>query len=87
MLLQQIKKNPHALYGKDEAFATSCLREAFKCLYIDADGKSGCAGDWRQFLKEEKDGKKSHIINYHGTRYNAIFKQASAVFYHREDII
>ena len=69
--------------GKESATAT-LIRTAADVLGPRGDEKSGCRQGWLAYCK--KESKASELTSYRANRFNSLFENAAAVFFHKEDI-
>ena len=76
-------QNPHSF--EDSGSGTFRLvRTSAKALTQRGCEKSGIHSYFKTFLDGRE--KKNHILTYHGHRFNIVFHDAGAVFYHAGDI-
>ena len=75
-------KNPYA-FGTESGGAR-LVRNAAKAFTSHGSDKSGMTSDWETYL--EQQGKTNHMVTFRGNRFNILFYDAWATYFHRHDL-
>ncbi|KAJ8043240.1 hypothetical protein HOLleu_10238 [Holothuria leucospilota] len=76
--------NPHTFDSCSESGSVRLIRTACKALTKHGSDKSGVASYWNSFLSTKERVNK--LVTFRGNRFNIVFYDAAAVFYHLSDI-
>ena len=77
-------KNPHAYNNDDESGTLRLIRTSAKALTKRGCDQAGVNSYFESFLATHN--RSNHIVTYVGHRFNVMFVDAAAVFYHKDDI-
>ena len=76
-------RNPHS-FSKSESGACRLVRMAAKALTTHGSEKAGVASYWNSFLEEK--GETNKIATFRSNRFNILFYDAAALFYHKSHL-
>ena len=76
--------NPVFVFNSKESCAVRLVRTTCKAFHSRGSQQSGVASHFNSFLAGKND--KSYLENFIGNRFNILFYNATAVYYHREEI-
>lgn len=75
-------KNPHS-FGNLESSAVRLIRTSAKAFTSHGSEKAGVASHWESYLEKSKT---NHLVPFSSNRFNIIYSNAAALYYHWEDV-
>jgi len=76
-------RNPHA-FNNSESGACRLVRTAAKALTSHGSEKAGVASYWNSFLEDK--GESNKIVTFRSNRFNILFFDAAALFFHKSHL-